>query len=65
MPAHAGVKDLDARTGRVTATAPQNQCTGAPSYQGELDNDPLNATDCETASDQGTVLHAAEFEVFG
>jgi hypothetical protein len=35
-----------------------------PDYQGEQDADPLNATDCDTASDQGTFLHAAEFEVF-
>jgi hypothetical protein len=38
---------------------------GGPDYQGEQDADPLNATDCGTASDQGTFLHAAEFEVFG
>jgi extracellular elastinolytic metalloproteinase len=42
-----------------------NQCTSAPAFQGEQDNDPLNATDCDTASDQGTVVHAAEFEAFG
>jgi extracellular elastinolytic metalloproteinase len=46
-------------------TALQNQCTGAPDYQGEQDADPINATDCDTASDQGTFLHAAEFEAFG
>jgi extracellular elastinolytic metalloproteinase len=57
------VPDTTATQIRFTAT--DNQCTGGPAYQGELDNDPLNATDCDTASDQGTVLHAAEFEVFG
>jgi hypothetical protein len=46
-------------------TALENQCTGGPAFQGEQDNDPLNATDCDTASDQGTFLHTAEFEVFG
>jgi hypothetical protein len=49
----------------VRFTALDNQCTGGPDYQGEQDNDPTNATDCDTASDQGTFLHAAEFEVFG
>jgi extracellular elastinolytic metalloproteinase len=49
----------------VRFTALDNQCTGGPDYQGEQDADPTNATDCDTASDQGTVLHAAEFEVFG
>ena len=27
-----------------------NQCTGQPQFQGEQDNDPLNATDCRTGS---------------
>jgi hypothetical protein len=49
---------------QIRFTALDNQCTGGPDYQGELDNDPLNGTDCDTASDQGTILHAAEFEVF-
>jgi hypothetical protein len=50
---------------QVRFTALENQCTGGPDYQGEQDNDPLNATDCDTASRKGTSLHAAEFEVFG
>ena len=29
LPAHAGLKDLDARTGRVTATAAQKQAVSA------------------------------------
>jgi extracellular elastinolytic metalloproteinase len=45
-------------------TALENQCTGGPDFQGEQDNDPLNDTDCDTASDKGTLLHAAEFEAF-
>jgi extracellular elastinolytic metalloproteinase len=49
----------------VRLTALDNQCTGGPEYQGERDADPLNATDCDAASDQGTVLHAAELQVFG
>ena len=42
----------------------ENQCTGTPAYAGELDSDPLNATDCATASDRGTIVHAAELQVF-
>jgi hypothetical protein len=49
----------------VRFTALDNQCTGGPDYQGEQDADPLNDTDCDTASDKGSTLHAAELEVFG
>ncbi|GEP34437.1 hypothetical protein NSZ01_22050 [Nocardioides szechwanensis] len=42
----------------------ENQCTGFAGYAGELDNDPVNATDCKTASDRGTIVHAAELQVF-
>jgi extracellular elastinolytic metalloproteinase len=42
-----------------------NQCTSGPAFQGEQDSDPLNATDCDTASDSGTSVHAAEFQAFG
>jgi extracellular elastinolytic metalloproteinase len=50
---------------QIRFTALESQCSGGPAFQGELDNDPLNSTDCDTASDQGTAVHAAEFEVFG
>ena len=43
----------------------ENQCTGFAGYAGELDSDPLNDTDCKTASDRGTIVHAAEFQAFG
>ncbi len=43
----------------------ENQCTGFAGYAGEQDNDPLNDTDCKTASDRGTIVHAAELQVFG
>jgi extracellular elastinolytic metalloproteinase len=56
------VEDTTATQIRFTAT--DNQCTGAPDYQGEQDADPTNPTDCDTGSDQGTFLHAAELEVF-
>ena len=31
-----------------------------PDFAGEQDDDPLNDTDCATASDRGTIVHAAE-----
>ncbi len=42
-----------------------NQCT-APStgFRGEQDNDPLNATDCVTASTSDNTVRAAELQVF-
>jgi hypothetical protein len=42
----------------------QNQCTGYAGYAGEQDNDPTNDTDCATASDRGTIVHAAELQVY-
>lgn len=42
----------------------ENQCTGFKGYAGEQDNDPINDTDCKTASDRGTIVHAAEFQVY-
>jgi extracellular elastinolytic metalloproteinase len=41
-----------------------NQCTGAPDYQGEQDNDPRAATACATASAQALNVRAAELQVF-
>ncbi len=42
----------------------ETQCTGGPDYAGEQDNDPLNATDCTTASTQGQNARVAELQVF-
>jgi extracellular elastinolytic metalloproteinase len=42
----------------------ENQCTGYAGYAGEQDDDPTNDTDCATASDRGTIVHAAELQVF-
>ncbi|MEP9361451.1 M36 family metallopeptidase [Nocardioides sp. CN2-186] len=42
----------------------ENQCTGYAGYAGEQDNDPANDTDCKTASDRGTIVHAAELQVY-
>jgi extracellular elastinolytic metalloproteinase len=41
-----------------------NQCTGAPDYQGDLDDDPLNVTDCQAGSMQDDNVRAAELQVF-
>ena len=41
-----------------------NQCTGAPDYAGEQDNDPRANTDCATASPQARNVRAAEFQAF-
>ena len=41
-----------------------NQCTGAPAYQGDQDDDPLNVTDCEDGSTQDDNVRAAELQVY-
>ncbi|MGI8707527.1 MAG: M36 family metallopeptidase [Actinomycetota bacterium] len=41
-----------------------NQCTGAPAYQGDQDDDPLNTTDCSAGSTQDDNVRAAELQVF-
>jgi extracellular elastinolytic metalloproteinase len=43
----------------------ENQCTGGPAYAGEQDEDPTAVTDCKAGSDRGTIVHAAELQVFG
>ena len=54
----------DTSAAAVRLVALQNQCTGNPAYAGELDTDDLNETDCKTGSDRGTIVHAAELQVF-
>ena len=41
-----------------------NQCTGTPAYSGDLDDDPLNVTDCAAGSTQDDNVRAAELQVF-
>jgi hypothetical protein len=53
------------RARQVRLVVLENQCTGFEGYAGEQDDDPINATDCKSASDRGTIVHAAELEVFG
>ena len=54
----------DTQATAVRLVALHNQCTGSPDYAGEQDADPVNDTDCATASDRGTIVHAAELQVF-
>ncbi|WP_134741783.1 M36 family metallopeptidase [Nocardioides sp. 503] len=53
------------RAAAVRLVVLENQCTGYAGYAGEQDADPLNATDCKAGSDRGTIVHAAELQVFG
>jgi hypothetical protein len=52
------------RASAVRLVALENQCTGYAGYAGEQDDDPTNDTDCKTASDRGSIVHAAELEVY-
>jgi hypothetical protein len=52
------------RAAAVRLVALENQCTGFAGYAGEQDADPSNATDCKTASDRGSIVHAAELQVY-
>ena len=52
------------RAAAIRFIALENQCTGYAGYAGEQDNDPSNDTDCKTASDRGTIVHAAEMQVY-
>jgi len=54
----------DTQAAAVRLVALHNPCTGQAGYSGEQDNDPLNDTDCKTASDRGTIVHAAELQMF-
>ncbi|WP_240809948.1 M36 family metallopeptidase [Actinomadura sp. WMMA1423] len=41
-----------------------SQCTGAPTYAGEQDNDPRSGTDCATASPSAGIVRTAELQAF-
>jgi extracellular elastinolytic metalloproteinase len=41
-----------------------NQCTGAPDYQGEQDQDPRAVTDCSAGTTQDLNVRAAELQAF-
>ncbi len=54
---------------RIVVT--DSQCTGGPDFQGEQDNDPRNATDCDEGDagpligSNGTTVRIAEVQVYG
>jgi hypothetical protein len=55
----------DTSATHLRLVALENQCTGQASYAGEQDSDPLNATDCKSASTRDESVRAAELEAFG
>ncbi len=55
----------DTAATHVRLVALENQCTGQAGFAGEQDNDPLNNTDCKSASTRDESVRAAELEVFG
>ena len=52
------------RAAAIRFVALENQCTGFKGYAGEQDADPTNTTDCKAGSDRGTIVHAAELQVY-
>lgn len=56
------VRDTRARAIRFVVL--ENQCSGTPAYAGEQDKDPTNDTDCKSASDRDSIVHAAELQVY-
>jgi hypothetical protein len=57
--------DLAGRATHVRFVVLTNQCTGAPDYQGDQDDDPINVTDCSAGSVQDLTVRVAEVQVFG
>lgn len=59
----------DTRATHVRLRVLTSQCTGAPDYQGDTDNDATNNPDCDEgvsiAGPQGGNVRAAELQVFG
>lgn len=52
------------RAAAIRLVALENQCTGYAGYAGEQDADPTAPTDCKAGSDRGTIVHAAELQVY-
>jgi extracellular elastinolytic metalloproteinase len=57
--------DLAGTATHVRLVVLTNQCTGAPDYQGDQDDDPINVTDCSAGSVQDLTVRVAEVQVFG
>ncbi len=55
----------DTAATHLRLVALENQCTGQAGFAGEQDNDPLNDTDCKSASTRDESVRAAELEAFG
>jgi extracellular elastinolytic metalloproteinase len=57
------VPDTEAAAVRLVTL--ENQCTGQEAYAGQQTASPTVLTDCKEGSDRGTIVHAAELQVFG
>ncbi|XRQ04487.1 M36 family metallopeptidase, partial [Actinomadura welshii] len=54
----------DVRATHLRLQVVSSQCTGAPAYAGEQDNDPRSETDCGTAGPWTGLVRAAELQAF-
>jgi extracellular elastinolytic metalloproteinase len=57
------VPDTEAAAVRLVTL--ENQCTGQEAYAGQQTASTTVLTDCKEGSDRGTIVHAAELQVFG
>ena len=57
--------DLSGSATHLRFVVLDNQCTGAPDYRGDQDDDPINVTDCSAGSVQDLTVRVAEVQVFG
>ena len=55
----------DTQAAAVRLVTLENQCTGQEAYAGQQTASTTVLTDCKEGSDRGTIVHAAELQVFG
>jgi hypothetical protein len=55
----------DTQAAAVRLVVLENQCTGQAAYAGQQTASTTVLTDCKEGSDRGTIVHAAELQVFG
>jgi extracellular elastinolytic metalloproteinase len=55
----------DTQAAAVRLVTLENQCTGQEAYAGQQTASATVLTDCKEGSDRGTIVHAAELQVFG
>ena len=56
----------DTQATHIRLVALDNQCTGAPEFQGDQEDDPTTpSTDCSDTSERAHELHVAELQVLG